>query len=90
MAISDISDISDSGVPLYLIAKTCRCEGSGNRKIAYSFVDIYPTLCTDKREIIISQILACEKLSKHTINPSDKNIIETEIAELKMTLDLLP
>ena len=43
-----------------------------------------------KIDIVLSEIQACENLMNDTSDEVDKNVIETEIAELKMTLDLLP
>jgi G3E family GTPase len=75
--------------PTYVEAKTCGCREKGI-KIAYSFVDTYHSLCLDKKDIIMAQIDACERL---LINMTDKisdSAITKEIAELKMALDLLP
>jgi hypothetical protein len=84
-----------------LIAKTCGCnkDKSNNtnktdgisygRKVTYSFVDNYHSLCLDKKDILSAELEACEKLLKQTKDEIDKRIIETEIAELKMTLDLM-
>jgi hypothetical protein len=70
-------------------AKTCGCREK-SVKIAYSFVDTYHSLCLDKRDIIFDQIQACERLLKYTTDETDKSAVIKEIAELKMTLDLLP
>ena len=43
-----------------------------------------------KKDIVLSEIQACERLMNDTRDEIDKNVIETEIAELKLTLDLLP
>jgi hypothetical protein len=72
-----------------MIAKTCGCKDT-KRKVTYSFVDSYHSLCKDKKEIVLSEIQACERLNNNTRDSIDKRIIETEITELKMTLDLLP
>jgi hypothetical protein len=72
-----------------MIAKTCGCIETG-RKVTYSFVDTYHNLCKDKKDIIASEIQACETLRNYTRDEPDMKAIETEIAELKMTLDLLP
>jgi hypothetical protein len=72
-----------------MIAKTCGCKDT-KRKVTYSFVDSYHSLCKDKKDIVLSEIQACERLNNSTRDAIDKSIIETEIAELKMTLDLLP
>ena len=70
-------------------AKTCGCREK-SVKIAYSFVDSYHTLCLDKKDIMLDQIQACERLLKYTTDETDKSALIKEIAELKMTLDLLP
>jgi vacuolar-type H+-ATPase subunit D/Vma8 len=72
-----------------MVAKTCGCKDT-KRKVTYSFVDSYHGLCKDKKDIVLSEIQACERLTNDTRDEIDKNVIETEIAELKMTLDLLP
>ena len=72
-----------------IVAKTCGCKDT-SRKVTYSFVDSYHVLCKDKKDIVLSEIQACERLTNDTSDEVDKNVIETEIAELKMTLDLLP
>ena len=73
----------------HIEAKTCGCREK-SVKIAYSFVDTYHSLCLDKKEIMLGQIHACERLLKYTTDEVDKSVLTKEIAELKMTLDLLP
>jgi hypothetical protein len=47
-------------------------------------------LCLDKKDIIIGQLEACEKLQRYTLNENDNRIaLEREIRELKMALDLM-
>jgi hypothetical protein len=58
--------------------------------VAYSFVHTYHNLYNDKKDIIVSEIQACETLRNYTRDELDMKAIEAEIAELKMTLDLLP
>jgi hypothetical protein len=58
-------------------------------KIEYSLIDSYPSLCLDKKDILLSEIEACEKLLIVTNGPKDINAIKKEIAELKMALDFL-
>jgi hypothetical protein len=72
-----------------IVAKTCGCK-ERSVKIAYSFVDTYHSLCLDKKDIMLDQIEACEQLLKYTTDEADKSAIIKEIAQLKMTLDLLP
>jgi hypothetical protein len=43
-----------------------------------------------KKDIIISEIQACERMRNYTRDKLDIKAIESQIAELKMTLDLLP
>jgi hypothetical protein len=83
-----------------LVAKTCGCSKdkrntnntsgiSYGRKVTYSFVDDYHSLCLDKKDILSAEMEACERLLKQTKDEIDKKIIQTEVAELKMTLDLM-
>jgi hypothetical protein len=73
----------------HIEAKTSGC-GQNGIKIAYSLIDTYHSLCLDKKDIMLSQIEACDRLLKLTNDERDKSAITKEIAELKMTLDLLP
>lgn len=71
-----------------MVAKTCGCK-EVKRKVTYLFVDSSHNLCRDKRDIILSEMQACEKLLKYTRDENEKIAIKEEVAELKMTLDLL-
>jgi hypothetical protein len=71
-----------------MIAKTCGCTDK-RRKVTYSLVDSYHSLCVDKKDIILSEIMACERLLKYTWDGSDMIVLEKEIGELKLALDLL-
>jgi len=71
-----------------MVAKTCGCKDK-TRKVTYSFVDSFHSLCRDKKDIIMSEIQACQRLLKYTRDENDKIILENEIAELKLALDLL-
>ncbi|HEY7081100.1 MAG TPA: hypothetical protein VH500_15490 [Nitrososphaeraceae archaeon] len=82
-------NIAESEQPIKIIAKTCGCKGKGT-KITYSFIDTYHSLCIDKKDIISSELEACEILLKRTTDESDRRAIESEITELKMALDLMP
>jgi len=81
-------NIINSEEPYEIVAKTCGCKDQ-NRKVTYSFVDTYHGLSKDKKDIIISEIEACERLRDCSRDEVDRDVIKTEIAELKMTLDLL-
>ena len=69
-----------------MIAKTCGCKDT-KRKVTYSFVDSYHSLCKDRKDIILSEIQA--KLLKYLRDENDTIVVENEIAELKLALDLL-
>lgn len=75
-----------------IAAKTCGCENK-KRKVTYSFIDSYHSLCHDKKDIILGQIEACERLVKYTAeygkDEIDRQAILSEIDELKMILDLI-
>ena len=62
-----------------MIAKTCTCRDT-KRKVTYSFIDSYHSLCKDRKDIILSEIQACETLLKYLRDESDKIIVENEIA----------
>ncbi|MFZ0329344.1 MAG: hypothetical protein WAL66_18780 [Nitrososphaeraceae archaeon] len=57
--------------------------------VTCTFIDSYHSLCLDKKDILNSELIACERLLKYTLEEYDIPIIEKEIADLKMTLDLL-
>ena len=58
-------NIAEYEQPIKLVAKTCGCKGAGT-KITYSIIDNYPNLCIDKKDIISSELEACESLLEHT------------------------
>ena len=74
--------------PVTILAKTCGCKEK-NMKVTYFFIDSCHTLCLDKKDIIYAEIKACNRLSRYTRDEIGKKVIEREIAELKMSLDLI-
>jgi hypothetical protein len=91
-------NIAQTESPLKVIAKTCGYgekkdskNSKKSRKVTYSFVDAYHSLCLDKKSIISSQLDACERLLKYSnvVDETDAETIQTEISELKMVLDLM-
>jgi hypothetical protein len=82
-------NITDTETSLSIMAKTCG-HSKRSRRVTYAFIDSYHSLCIDKKDIIYSEIEACERLLKYTKDKVDKKIIGTEIASLKMALDLMP
>ena len=81
-------NITDTEYPVTILAKTCGCKKK-NVKVTYLFIDSYHNLCLDKKDIITAEIVACNRLSKYTRDEVDRKAIEREIAELKMSLDLI-
>ena len=81
-------NIANIEEPVSIVAKTCGCKEK-NRKVTYSFIDSSHSICIDKKDLIASEIEACERLLKYTADKSDREAIEKEISELKMALDLM-
>jgi hypothetical protein len=73
--------------PLIIEAKTT--GSNSNRNVTYSPIDAYHNLFIDKRDLILAQIHACERLLKYTNDRIDQIILEKEIADLKLMLDLI-
>lgn len=83
-------NISESEASATLIAKTCGCkEQQAGKKVTYAFIDSYHNMCIDKKDIISSELDACEKLLRYAADKTEKQVIEKEISELKIMLDLL-
>jgi hypothetical protein len=82
-------NISETETPVRLVAKTCGRGDKNKNKVTYDFIDSYHSLCLDKKGIIYAEIEASDTLLKEVSDERDKNTIESEIAELKMALDLL-
>jgi hypothetical protein len=85
-------NISEAESPYGIMAKTCGCMDK-KRKVTYSLIDSYHSLCHDKKDLISGQIEACQRLAKYTAkygrDEVDRQAIENEIDELKMVLDLI-
>ena len=81
-------NITETEVHSEIIAKTCNCKDK-DRKVTYSFLDSYHSLCIDKKDILCNELIACERLLKYSREPLDKRVIEREIADLKLMLDLI-
>jgi hypothetical protein len=72
-----------------VIAKLCGCKES-RRKVAYSLLNETHGLCLDKKDLIIGELEACEKLQRYTPDENDNRIaLEREVRELRMALDLM-
>lgn len=64
------------------------CYNPARRKVVYAFSDSSDFLFLDKKDILLNQIQACEKLLKFAVD-SDRTAVQKEIDELKAALDLL-
>lgn len=71
-----------------VMAKTCGCK-SNKRKVTYSFLNESHSLCLDRKDLMMAQLEACNKLTKYATDEVDRKAVEKEINELKMTLDLM-
>jgi hypothetical protein len=80
-------NVTDTESPT-ILAKTCGCKEK-YLKVTYFFIDACHSLCLDKKDLIYAEIEACNRLSRYSRDEMDKKIIEKEIAELKMSLDLI-
>ena len=88
-------NVTDTESPT-ILAKTCGCKEK-YLKVTYLFIDSCHSLCLDKKDLIYAEIEACNRLSieacnrlsRYTRGEIDKKVIEKEIAELKMSLDLI-
>ena len=81
-------NITESETPYEITAKTCGSKENG-RKVIYSFVESFHNLSKDKKDIMISEIHACDRLKKYARDDLDREVIESEITDLKMALDLM-
>jgi hypothetical protein len=87
-------NITETETPSVVVAKVCgpkvKSSDKNKKKITYSVAEEYHGLSLDKKDITLSELDACERLLEYTKDASDEEIIESEIVELRMTLDLLP
>jgi hypothetical protein len=73
--------------PFVIEAKTTGINS--NRNVTYFPVDSYHNVFIDKRDLILAQIHACERLLKYTTDRIDQIILEKEIGDLTLMLDLI-
>jgi hypothetical protein len=78
----------ESDVECLVIAKTCGYNDHQQR-VTYSFVNSAHSLCVDNKDIILSEIEACERLLNYADTESEKWAVQKELSELRLTLDLL-
>jgi hypothetical protein len=81
-------NICEKEVRQTILARTCGCK-ERRRKVTYSFIDSYHSLCLDKRDIILTELDACRKLLGYAVDETEKKTTETEILELQLAIDLM-
>lgn len=80
-------NIAETEVDSIIVARTCGYKDSG-KKVTYSISNPSHALCLDKKDIILAEVEACERLKKYA-EVSEKTVVEKELADLRMALDLL-
>lgn len=80
-------NIAETEVDSIIVARTCGCNDSG-KKVTYSIANPSHALCLDKKDIILAELEACERLRRYA-EDSEKRVIEREVTDLRMALDLL-
>jgi hypothetical protein len=81
-------NIAETETPILFEAKVCGCKNN-KRAISYHFIESIHSLCIGKRELILAQLQACERLLKYTNDEIDSSIIEKEILGLKLILGMI-
>lgn len=66
-------------------AKICGCN-TKEKSISYNFAEAAHILCLEKRDIILAQIQACERLLKNTKDDTMALVIKSEIVDLALVL----
>lgn len=71
-----------------MIAKTCKSSTAG-RKVIYTLENPDSITYLGKKDILLNQLMACEKLIDYVRDKNDLELIQSEINELKLMLDLV-
>lgn len=71
-----------------MIAKTCRSNTTSG-KVIYTLDNADSITYLGKRDILLNQLSACEKLIAYARDENELELIQTEINELKLILDLV-
>lgn len=71
-----------------MIAKTCK-SNTTDRKVIYTLENPDSITYLGKKDIVLNQLMACEKLIDYVRDKNDLELIQTEINELKLMLDLV-
>lgn len=83
---TDGMNIEEPEAPL-MEARTC---GDKRKRVAYKIMDASHSLCSDKKDILLAEIDACEILLRRCDEESERSAVEKEISQLKLALDLMP
>jgi hypothetical protein len=78
-------NIEYSESPALIVAKTYGCKDS--RKVTYSLINETHALCIDKKDLIVAEFQACEKLELAS-DEKERAAVELEIRDLKRRLTL--
>jgi hypothetical protein len=81
-------NINFAETPSLAIAKLYGSKESRIR-VTYSLLNETHNLCLDKKDLIVGQLKACEKLLMYSDENDNRIALEQEIRELKMALDLM-
>lgn len=71
-----------------MIAKTCK-SNKLERKVIYTLENPDSITYMGKKDILLNQLMACEKLIDYMRDKNDLELVRTEINELKLMLDLI-
>jgi hypothetical protein len=76
--------MAESEQPIHIIAKTCDLRDRRIKKVTYSFVDTYHSIWIDKKDIILSQLEAGEKLLRYTNDEIDRMLLKQKSRDGKL------
>lgn len=87
-------NIIENEIPYLVEAKICGYTDNSNQSksmsISYQFMNSVHVSCIDKKELLISQIQACERLLKYAkIDSGDNLVLGEEMTRLRLALDLV-
>ncbi len=81
-------NIIENEIPYLVEAKTCGCKERG-KSISYRFLESSHNLCLEKGELMLAQIQACERLLKYAKDQEEIDVLNEEMAKLRLALDLM-
>jgi len=71
-----------------MIAKTCK-SNTASGKVIYTLENPDSITYLGKKDILLNQLMACEKLINYAKDNNDLELIQAEINELRLMLDLV-